>query len=64
MPYVSRDSNGAINGMFANKQTGFAEEYLPDDDPQVVAFLNPPPPINPALDSMQSKTIAEILLGE
>lgn len=63
MPYVSRDESGNINGMFANKQPGFAEEYLPDDDPEVVAFLNPPAPINPALDSMQPKTIADILLG-
>lgn len=63
MPYVSREASGNIDGLYANPQPGFAEEYLPDDDPAVVAFLNPPPPINPALDSMQPKTIAEILLG-
>lgn len=48
MPYVSRDEGGAINGTFAREQPGFAEEYLPDDDPEVVAFLDaadaPPPP--------------------
>lgn len=63
MPYVSRDERGAINGMFANKQPEFGEEYLPDDHPEVVAFLNPPLPINPALDGMKPKTITDILLG-
>lgn len=63
MPYVSRDDSGKINGLYANPQPGFGEEYLPDDDPQVVAFLNPPLPINPALDGMKPKSITEILLG-
>jgi hypothetical protein len=48
MPYVQRDDEGNITGIFANPQPGFAEEYLPDDDPEVVAFLenqeNPPAP--------------------
>ena len=48
MPYVQRNENGEISGTFANPQPGFAEEYLPDDDPEVVAFNdaidNPPPP--------------------
>ena len=39
MPYVQRDNDGNINGMFANPQPDFAEEYLPDDDPEVVTFL-------------------------
>ena len=30
MPYVSRDANGRINGLFANPQAGFAEEFLED----------------------------------
>jgi len=37
--YVSRDSNGHINGLYANRQPGFAEEVLPDTDPEVAAFL-------------------------
>lgn len=61
MPYVSRDDNGNINGLYANLQPGFAEEYLPDDDPEVVAFFNPPRPINPALDDQPAKTAAQIL---
>ena len=42
MPYVSRDASGNINGVFANLQSGYAEEFLPDDDPELVAYLNPP----------------------
>jgi hypothetical protein len=44
MAYVSR-AGGKINGVYANPQPGFAEEELPDDNAEVVAFLNPPPPI-------------------
>lgn len=34
-------SDGAIIGAFANFQPVFAEEWLDDDDPELVAFLNP-----------------------
>jgi hypothetical protein len=62
MPYVSRDGSDSINGLYANLQPGFAEEYLPDDDPEVMAFLNPPRPIDPALDGIGTgKTAAQIL---
>jgi len=44
MPYVSRDQSGNINGLYANLQSGYAEEWLEDDDPEVIAHLNPPPP--------------------
>ena len=50
MPYVQRDDEGNITGCFANPQPGFAEEYLPDDNPEVVAFneaQNAPPPPSP-----------------
>jgi hypothetical protein len=47
MPYVSRNDSNAINGMYANLQPGYAEEFLPDDDPEVVAFLDQPPPQPP-----------------
>lgn len=43
MVYVERRS-GKISGVYANLQEGYAEEELPDDAPEVVAFLNPPPP--------------------
>jgi hypothetical protein len=51
MPYVARDESGKIIGVCALEQPGYAEEYLPDDDPEVVAFLAPPvPPTNPAVE--------------
>jgi hypothetical protein len=43
MPYVQRDGAGKVAGVFANPQPGYAEEFLPSDNPEVVAFLNPPP---------------------
>lgn len=42
MPYVERDENGKIVGVYANLQEGYAEEELADDDTDLVAFLNPP----------------------
>jgi len=48
MVYVRR-VDGRIAGVFENPQpqpdgTDYAPEVLADDDPEVVAFLNPPPP--------------------
>lgn len=42
MPYVERNENGVVVGLYANFQEGYAEEWLEDDDPEVLAFLNPP----------------------
>src|SRR6201998_4445664 len=42
--WVSKDTNGNINGVFANPQS-FPVTQTTDADPAVVAFLNPPPPI-------------------
>ena len=64
MPYVSRDDAGNITGTYARLQPGFAEELLPDDDPELMAFLDPPAPINPALNSFMPPTIRNILTGE
>lgn len=44
MPYVGRDEHGAVNGCYASPQPGYAEEWLEDNDPEVIAFLNPPLP--------------------
>lgn len=33
MPFVQRNTDGLIVGTFANRQPGYAEEWLPDDDP-------------------------------
>lgn len=38
MIYVQRDLEGRVTGLFANAQPGLAEEGLPDDHPDVVAF--------------------------
>lgn len=45
MPYVQRDASGAICGIYANRQDGFAMEFLSDTDREVVAFLHPPAPL-------------------
>jgi hypothetical protein len=42
MPYVER-RDGKVIGLYANKQSGYAEEFLADNDAEIVAFLNPPP---------------------
>lgn len=45
--YVQRDGAGVIIGLYANFQEGLAEEVLSDDNPEVVAFLNPPEVLQP-----------------
>ncbi len=65
--YVQR-TEGAISGVFANRQDGYAEEELAADDPEVVTFLNPPEPV-PAITKAQAvlylksidKTEADVL---
>lgn len=42
MPYVKRDEAGKVIGLFANPQPDMPEEWLEDDDPEVIAYLNPP----------------------
>lgn len=37
--FVQRDEEGKINGVYSNICEGVAEEELPDDDPELVAFL-------------------------
>ncbi|NNH46241.1 hypothetical protein HLI03_32150 [Rhizobium laguerreae] len=44
MVFVSR-SNGVIDSVFEQLQEGRAEEFLSEDDPAVVAFLNAPPKV-------------------
>lgn len=43
MPFVQRDQSGAITGLYARPQEGYAEEFLADNDAAVLAWLNPPP---------------------
>ncbi|MGX9989519.1 hypothetical protein ACS4RR_009925 [Rhizobium sp. Z1P35] len=42
MPYVSRSTTGAIDGLYEQHQDGLAEEFLLGSDPAVIAFLNAP----------------------
>lgn len=46
MPYVHRDTSGAIDATFAMLQPGYAEEYLGDGSPEVVTYLGSSP-LNP-----------------
>ncbi|MCA2372192.1 hypothetical protein ATU3B_11235 [Agrobacterium genomosp. 3 str. CIP 111-78] len=43
MVYVHRNPSSEIVGVYANSQGGIAEEWLADDNAEVVAFLNPEP---------------------
>jgi hypothetical protein len=39
--YVQRDQGGAIIDMYANPQSGYAEEYMPNESPELIQFFNP-----------------------
>lgn len=39
MPYVQRDQNGEVKGIFSVPQRGYAEEYLTTNHAEVVAYL-------------------------
>lgn len=36
MPFVQRNANGVITGVYANQQPGYAEEWLSDDSPDLI----------------------------
>ena len=42
MPYVERNQDQKITGAFTAAQPGRAEEHLPEDHPDVVAFFTKP----------------------
>ncbi|WP_064712097.1 hypothetical protein [Rhizobium bangladeshense] len=46
MPFVSRSDDGTIDGVFEQLQEGTAEEFLSDDNPELVARLNAPPKVS------------------
>ncbi|MHA6164017.1 phage tail assembly chaperone [Pseudomonas sichuanensis] len=35
MPFVKRNEDGGITGQFANRQLGYAEEWVEDDSPEL-----------------------------
>lgn len=55
MPYVERDGDGRISGLYAQLQSGFAEEYLDEGHPDVVGILTPdePEPLTQPLDRLR-----------
>lgn len=46
MPHVQRDAQAKVCGAFANLQPGYAEELLTSNDPELIAFLAPRPPLD------------------
>ena len=50
MPYVRRTEEGAVTGVFACKQPGYAEEFLEDEHPEVLAYRGITAPPTPAED--------------
>lgn len=45
MPYVMRNADGDICGLFEQRQEGSAEEHLGADDQAVITYLNKPLPV-------------------
>ena len=45
--FVNRRDDGTIAAAFQRRRPGYAEEALPDDDPEIIALLSGavPPPI-------------------
>jgi hypothetical protein len=57
MPYVQRDGQGRINGIFVNAQPGYAEEWV---DGEVSAY-QPPPQIMTPLQARRALRAADLL---
>ncbi len=53
MPFVSRADGGIINGVFEQLQQGSAEEFLPDDDAELVAHVNASPRVTTSVSARQ-----------
>lgn len=41
MPYVQRDRDSEVKGVYNRLQKGYAEEFLPNENAEVLAYLNP-----------------------
>ncbi|MFF0919086.1 hypothetical protein ACFYE8_05215 [Rhizobium leguminosarum] len=54
MPYVMRNADGDICGLFEQRQEGSAEEHLGADDQAVVTYLSKPLPVT-AVSARQFK---------
>jgi len=42
MPFIQRNDNNEIISIYARPQPGIIDEYLPEDNAEVVAYLTPP----------------------
>ena len=49
MPFVERDGANKITGAYNRPQPGQAEEFIAENDPEVVAFRTPRPTPKPKL---------------
>jgi hypothetical protein len=58
--YVERQ-NGAIVGAYRVPQPGYAEEEIADDDPEVVAFLNPTESDEQRVQRLASQAVMDTL---
>jgi hypothetical protein len=59
MAYIARNQDGSIRAVCGVLQPEFAEEWLPDDDPNVIAYLNP----NRSVDSVSARQFKLQLLS-
>lgn len=64
MPYVERDGNGDITGVFNVKQPSIAEELLADNDPEIVAFRTPPPPPPKSAATLTAEELATQMIKD
>lgn len=65
MVYVLRNAEGAVCAVFRGKQPGIAEEYLPEDNAEIVSYLAPPvPPISDRQFSQQLAIVGTISEAE
>lgn len=64
MPYCKRNQSNEIDGVFARRQPGVAEEFLADDNAEVQAFRNPPPPTNDEIydQTLQNSALLKALV--
>lgn len=64
MPYVERDENQKICGVFANPQPGYAEEFLTAEDGELIAYLTPPAPESVSSRQFKLQLLAAGLLDQ
>lgn len=57
MGYVKRDAGGNITAHFVRPQVSFETERIADDDPELLAFLNPP--AKPIADQVEDGIAAD-----